>query len=606
MNQLNLMLVLGINLAGLTGVAHAEGNRSFYVDELNSTFKIIEQNYAPLEWKATAIGLNWNAQKAALTNRVMRAKSTTEFYSIMADLFNGFNDAHTGIEIPSTFTRSIPLQFMSVENKFVVTAFDAEEMERQSCAVSVGDQLTGIDGMTPAQYQASNTVFNKGGNALTNSALFGLQVNSQKESAGARITSDRVKYSFVRDGAMIQCNLQYKVSGTSIVSRDITDKSLPPDALLPLPLAGLPIEEQVKLEKMSKVLNQMNKLFNAQVGFETGDLPIKKAAPPKMSGYPVKIGAESFTFKTPADFVEIKPNLSGPLQGLTFNWKAGYFTHNDKKIGLLRIPSYEPGTQAGWVPLVRFFIHKLQETTDVLIIDQMNNPGGAVIFSDLTVQSLVGKFDSTKHLRFQVKPTQTFMRSFLELTQAIKENEEIFSEDVKGRVVDTLKSDFAAVKKAYARGDTLSTPVSLLSTSEVLIEVMAKQITANPILAAIFADALGEDVLKPQTYTKPVYMVINQLDFSGGDATPATLQDYGRAKLVGVRTAGAGGTVNEYQNIFGDSFNYRLTTSLMVRKNGSYVENTGVNPDIAFEMTAKDYTTGFENTLERLLMKLDL
>ncbi len=112
---------------------------------------------------------------------------------------------------------------------------------------------------------------------------------------------------------------------------------------------------------------------------------------------------------------------------------------------------------------------------------------------------------------------------------------------------------------------------------------------------------VGVDITKRQVYTKPVSMLINEWDFSGGDATPAVLQDYRRVKMMGTNTAGAGGSVEAFQNRFANSFDFHLTTSLMVRAGGGFVENVGVRPDVTMDVTMQDYLDGFSNYAYKML-----
>lgn len=157
-----------------------------------------------------------------------------------------------------------------------------------------------------------------------------------------------------------------------------------------------------------------------------------------------------------------------------------------------------------------------------------------------------------------------------------------------------VREQFEILHRAYISGEPLSQPISWTGTSE---------FTLNQIIAAhkesgtldLIKGFTGIDVSENQVYTKPIFMLINHLDFSGGDATPAILQDYKRVKLIGSRTAGAGGPVQEFQeNKRALEIDYRLTTGLMYRQNRSnpYIENYGVIPDIELQMTKDDYISG--------------
>ncbi|MFN9068667.1 MAG: hypothetical protein ACK5V3_15680, partial [Bdellovibrionales bacterium] len=82
--------------------------------------------------------------------------------------------------------------------------------------------------------------------------------------------------------------------------------------------------------------------------------------------------------------------------------------------------------------------------------------------------------------------------------------------------------------------------------------------------------------------------------------------DYGAAKVYGVRTAGAGGTVENF-NLNGlVSLSGSLTTSLMVRPGGNLVENYGVIPDENLSLRLEDVESRYANFFEFMMNKMGL
>jgi C-terminal processing protease CtpA/Prc len=96
-------------------------------------------------------------------------------------------------------------------------------------------------------------------------------------------------------------------------------------------------------------------------------------------------------------------------------------------------------------------------------------------------------------------------------------------------------------------------------------------------------------------YSKPVMILTNPLDFSGGDFFPAIMQDNKRAVIFGERTAGAGGVVKTYareNNLLGVEA-IHLTATIAERPDGQPIENLGVTPDIPYAVTPADVQGGY-------------
>ena len=193
-------------------------------------------------------------------------------------------------------------------------------------------------------------------------------------------------------------------------------------------------------QRMERILNLSDRMLQTRV--DAGMVP--KAD----EGF--GIGSQNPFFKLPADYKELEANwyqklLTGPLEkmsGLT----AGTFTRNGKKVGFLRIPSYVPANIMLSLFGLRSIIAKLEKETDYLVIDQTNNPGGYVMFSDWIIWSLTGKHDPAKHMGFGVRPTQGFLRQYADLIDSIK-NENTFSQATKLRYVPLFQAEFEKIKK---------------------------------------------------------------------------------------------------------------------------------------------------------------
>ncbi len=363
----------------------------------------------------------------------------------------------------------------------------------------------------------------------------------------------------------------------------------------------------------------------------------------------INIGHYEPLVELPKNFKRIQPPrlFRGLLNSSSFF--AGTFERDGKRVGYLRIPSYNVENVATIQFAVRYYLGQLEQNSDYLILDQINNPGGYVFFSDLLIKGFTGKYDHDRHMKFAVRPTSQFLQQMPQLLHAVEQvattrpkdrglfkgqlldEKEVhrllrgFDEDKKKiyRVLDPDYQQEARSASMFEDELGLTEPISLSRLSEfaeLTTDRAVWDLLGDPQSAAITSSLyrwllnyLGVDIFDWRVgYTKPVYMWINDLDFSGGDATPAVLQDLGRAKLVGVRTAGAGGTVNSYNfwRAGATVFSTSLTTSLMVRNRGTsqepwWVENEGVHPDIPFAITDRDIASGFKGTLERLLEAID-
>jgi len=613
-------------------------DRARLQEQLTNLYAIIEGQYGPLSIKNKTIGLDWNALKAEYVGKLANIKSANEFYFLVADFLGRLNDAHVSIGLPSTLKFILPLQFSYAEGKTIVSFIDLDHYPKSVQKPALGDELVMINGETLDAYMGKLAVFNKDGNDLTNHAMFARQLSAMSEASGFPLSfmpSSAVFTMKAQNGSVYNINLQYHKSGIGLFDRPVGDvvhtagadfgnEESPAErelrVLLQTPLFKVISDDtKDKILRTIKFAYQYQSLMNLNTHLPDMSMedetygyasPIaKQKQTPQTEGIKIDIGHRLPTFKLPSDFKEITPpNGIGPILN-SDSFFAGTFKRNGKTIGFLRMPSYVPALVYTIPFSIRYYVGKLQQVSDELIIDQTDNPGGVVLMCDLLIKALNGgKYDENAHMRFAVKPSQGFMRQFAQVIEvANTQLVGIMPDDKIEALTKSLLIELNKIHDAYMAGSPVSEPISMLATTKLFEELFDTQLAKiQKPLSFLAKYLLGVDIFTQQSYTKPVYFLTNEVDFSGGDATPAMFQDYARGKIVGVRTAGAGGTVEEFSDRNTTEFKYRLTTSLMIRKNGGLVENYGVTPDINFTVTVDDYRDGFKNYFNRLLQTLNL
>ncbi|MBK8204254.1 MAG: protease-like activity factor CPAF [Bdellovibrionales bacterium] len=256
--------------------------------------------------------------------------------------------------------------------------------------------------------------------------------------------------------------------------------------------------------------------------------------------------------------------------------------------GYIRIPSYMAGDDEAKEFLS--IVKRMEESTDAMVIDQVNNPGGSVFYLYSLVAMLTDKPMYTPKHRMTI--TQADVAESLEMLQSLEKvtNEEeakkVLGPTIGGYPVSYQVSQFF---KEYT-------------------QFTIEQWNQGVRLSSPFY--LGIDKIMPHPdgrYTKPILVLINEFDFSGGDFFPAILQDNRRATLLGVRTAGAGGYVRgvAFPNQLGIT-DIVFTGSIAERVDLNPIENLGVTPDVKYPLTAEDMKSGFSPYKKKILEELKL
>jgi hypothetical protein len=262
-----------------------------------------------------------------------------------------------------------------------------------------------------------------------------------------------------------------------------------------------------------------------------------------------------------------------------------YQTPSGKKVGFVRIPHYD--AEALEARIFGDIMKHMEAEADALIIDQMNNPGGSVFYvyallSHLSDQPLKTPRHVMTITQEKVLEAKEMLPVLLQIHDDVDAKELLGSDElfsgypVDYTLVQMMVEYCRFIIEEWNSGRWKTRPYYIFAIDQI-----------NPARSGVF--------------TKPIIMLVNELDFSGADFFPAILQDNDRVTLVGTRTAGAGGYVlgHMYPNIFGVQ-GVAYTASLAWRPSMKPIENLGVQPDFILERTARDMEYGYEDYAQSL------
>jgi C-terminal processing protease CtpA/Prc len=502
---------------------------------------VYETTYAPTEWKKEFAGWDLQREYAAATSRAQSKADLTvaEGRRILMDFVYSMRDYHVSIQFLSTEASSLPLTIRSAEGRYFIVSIDREKLSEELFPFSVGDEVTTFDGRPVADVVAELRTNTAENTAVTDQALAELSLTSRRTARGLPAAQGPVTIGIKAQGS--------ETVSTRQLIWDYKQEEIPP-------IESVFRSKFPKNEKKSLIPNfQMT--ANADLAAED----------------PHAIGSRnSYLPNFGPTIWESEP--TDPFQAYI------YRDENNKMIGVVRIRSYFFMTEdaKAYDDAVLAFskiVNRMEKFTDAMVIDQLNNPGGSVFYLYALASTLSPTPMQTPRHTMSITPTEV-----QECLQTLK-------------MLDKIKTDEDARKEI---GEVVhGYPVNLQFLhfyrgycTTYIQDWKAGQTMSRPFWIA------GVDQINPYpkgTYTKPIMVLTNELDFSGGDFFPTILQDNQRAKIFGVRTAGAGGYVNEFRfpSLLGVE-KFRVTQSLAHRATQNPIENLGVTPDIAYTMTAND------------------
>lgn len=532
-----------------TALAQAESDRRAEMDRVVEYFHgVFDVAYAPKEWKEKHFGWSLDTEIAKLKTRIAAddAPTVKDFQRELATFFNSMKDYHTSITFNRTEKATLPFDVLALDGHYYLAWIDRDKLPANSFPFNPGDELLTLDGRPTAEVVAELRNFDAAANPETNEIVAARLLTRRYAKFGMPVPQGRVSLGIARTGSdrAVAHQLIWDYEPEKITD-PVTPESLRP-------------------------ARDLLRAPNALVTLPAADLDRS----------PLAVGTrDSFV---PALGTKIWESAAAD----TFHAYV-FRAENGKLVGYLRIASYVGGeTEA---KAFATLVQKLEDTTDALVLDQVNNPGGSVFYLYALAAMLTDQAIPTPRHRIAI--TQQSVDDAIQLETDLAgitttaKAKEVLGETLGGypvtyEVVRFILDYARFIQREWAAGHYLTEPYHLYGVDHI-----------NPYPGA--------------HYSKPILMLINNLDFSGGDFFPAILQDNHRVTMVGTRTAGAGGYVDDYSlpNRLGIA-GYRLTGSIAERVDLNPIENLGIKPDVELKLTREDLTSGYASYKAKILAEL--
>ena len=102
----------------------------------------------------------------------------------------------------------------------------------------------------------------------------------------------------------------------------------------------------------------------------------------------------------------------------------------------------------------------------------------------------------------------------------------------------------------------------------------------------------------------PLVVLVNEGSASASEILTGALQDYGRAKIVGVQSYGKG-SVQVWQPLSNNQGAARVTIAKWLTPDKRAIDHVGLTPDVIVEMTEEDFKANRDPQLDAAIETLE-
>lgn len=563
-------------------VAFVDQKKLLMIQDLEVIKHHFEMGYAPAKWKKEYLNWDLNQSFEKAKNQILQtpAISTKQFHQIVRQFMNSMSDYHVSVLFFSTESASLPFSVKGVNGRYFIDWIDPIRLPKSYYGLSTGDEILMFDerpvGDVIDEIEKEGS---KSSHPQTDRALAEMKLTVRSGKNGDTVPKGviLIKTRSKETQKMSQHQLKWNYTPEHIKNRFDFITFLDSLSWLNFNEKETPKIQGFKLMMASPAHQEFAKEYAAR----DGSLGSRKSFLPPFgeilwSNHPQVADEEG-----KEEGQKIERNEDAKC------WHAYIFRNSEERsIGYIRIPHYL--LTLGQTEEFGKIITAMEKVTDGLIIDQVDNFGGFVHIQYM-LASMLTNYPLQAPLH-RVRITQKDVMNAYEALQLIQMIE---------KSLDSIDSEASELEEN--QGEEVSFNFQELLFLKAYFELILEEWNSGKNMTTP-TPILGVDKINPHPiyrYTKPIMMLINELDFSGGDFMPAIMQDNQRALLFGSRTAGAGGYVFsfEFPNTNGIA-SCSYTASIAERMNADKIENLGISPDVPYQITLQDLQGGYQGYIE--------
>jgi peptidase S41-like protein/PDZ domain-containing protein len=528
------------------------------------------KQYAPYEWKRDVVKFDLLNLKPWL-DRARTTRTDIDFWDLCAEYVASLNDAHDSYVVPSEFIADLGFDVDIYDGRPLIEFVSRFLLPQSRYPFQAGDELISVDGKPVQQWLAEFAKVSSFANPRSTdrwNAQY-LTVRSQDFYPRAGEVGDTATVVIKRRGG---ANETYVIPWTTDGLRLVNAG----------PVLSPRLTRKPALRRATRRAEESPE----------GDTPESETLPPaedpawmkpwlQLHNYNVSQRLPRLKDRNLRGFAELAPIFALP-QGfrqrrgrlLSDFFYSGAYDSGGKTIGYIRIPAFLDSFSQLAAAVSQFDteIAFMRANTDALVVDVMRNPGGYGCYAQALAQRLIPY--PFHGLGEEVRVTREDVLVFYDAARAI---EDVGAEQWQ---IDLYNELYKQVAQAYKELRGRTGPIPICAPS---FDVSPSTDRAGNVIA----------------YEKPLLILTDEFSTSAAEVFAAILQDAGRGRQFGWRTAGAGGSINgdpPQAGIYSESFSY-VTRSLLVRQKqvatpdfptSAYIENIGVRPDKIVDYMTED------------------